>query len=502
MTSNIQQYLTQILTCQKTYEPDVQHPQNIERLNTLSGLSEYFLATIGPTFGKDDDVHPLSSDVSRGVGGSPKIAWCRFTDKNRSKSAQRGLYVVLLFSEGGETCFLSLNQGTDGIEGGVRQLLDSRVAKARQIIGAGPLSQLELEIDLNTSVGRGKNYELGHICGYRYSIKDLPTDEKIIADLKTLLNLLTIAYSNETEIMNSSSQFSKNQSTTDEGNPIHQLALDLNWSIEKTTEMVEALNGSKRQVILGGPPGTGKTFAAEKIAAFLVGDTEHIDIVQFHPSYGYEDFVEGLRPVPSSNGGFEFQRTPGKILKVAAKIDGDGIEPGDGQSRVLIIDEINRANIARVFGELMYLLEYRDKSIGLMLEDRKFSLPSNLIIIGTMNTADRSTRSLDIAMRRRFSFFELLPDGEILKKFYKGTSNKNEIGPELFSGFELLNKKLRDDLDKHFMVGHSYFMTTQMDPKRLRSIWNQEVFPLIEEYFFDNDDRTSEYSLNSFWPSV
>jgi 5-methylcytosine-specific restriction protein B len=190
------------------------------------------------------------------------------------------------------------------------------------------------------------------------------------------------------------------------------------------------------------------------------------------------------------------------VPRISAQIDGDDEVEGDDHARVLIIDEINRANIARVFGELMYLLEYRNKSIRLMLEDKKFSLPSNLIIIGTMNTADRSTRSLDIAMRRRFSFFELLPDVEILRKFYNSDEHTNELGQELFDGFESLNNKLRSDLDKHFMVGHSYFMENHMDAKKIKTIWRQEVFPLIEEYFFDNDDRTAEYSINSFWPSV
>ena len=327
-------------------------------------------------------------------------------------------------------------------------------------------------------------------------------EDELVTDLKNLLNLLTIAYSNETEIMNSSNIPNKNQLITDDTNQIHQLALELNWTVSQTSEIVDLLNEKKRQVILGGPPGTGKTFAAEKIAHYLVGHSDFVELVQFHPSYGYEDFVEGLRPTAMPNGGFEFRRVPGVIPKLAALIDGNDEIVGDDHARVLIIDEINRANIARVFGELMYLLEYRDKSIRLMLEDRKFSLPSNLIVIGTMNTADRSTRSLDIAMRRRFSFFELLPDVEILKKFYADSSNTNNLGQELFDGFESLNSKLRADLDKHFMVGHSYFMEPTMNVQRLRNIWNQEVFPLIEEYFFDNDDRTSEYSLNAFWPSV
>jgi MoxR-like ATPase len=499
---DIQQMIDKIMACQVQYERNVQHPNNVERLNLLSTLSQEILNSIGPTFGASNSLHPISSDVSRGVGGSPKIAWCRFTDKNRSKSAQRGLYIVLLFSEGGESCFLSLNQGTDGIEGGVRNLLKKRVVTARQLLGSSALSGLELVIDLNTSVERGRNYELGHICGYRYLKSALPTHDEFISNLENLLALLTTAYTNEKLIMNSSPHPNPEQQLSNDDDPIEQLAKDLSWSKAQTAEMIEALCGKKRQVILGGPPGTGKTFAAEKIANFLVGNPDYVEVVQFHPSYGYEDFVEGLRPSPLPNGGFEFKRSPGVIPKLSALIDGDEDTEGDDHARVLIIDEINRANIARVFGELMYLLEYRDKSIRLMLDGREFSLPSNLIIIGTMNTADRSTRSLDIAMRRRFSFFELLPDVEILKKFYLDPSNKNELGQELFNGFETLNNKLRNDLDKHFMVGHSYFMNTEMNAKRLRTIWSQEVFPLIEEYFFDNDDRTAEYSINSFWPSV
>lgn len=502
MNTDVQQILRKIMDCQGQYDRDAKHPNNIERLNFLSALSQVVLQSIGPTFGSSNYPHSLSSDISRGVGGSPKVSWCRFTDKQRSKSAQRGLYVVLLFSEGGETCFLSLNQGTDGIKGGVRNLLKIRVSRAHQILGSSAIHGLELEIDLNTSVSRGKNYELGHICGYRYSKSALPTKAQLIHDLENLLSFLAIVYSNEELIMKSLTSSHSDPEPSNNENPLEQLAIELNWSVSRTAEMIDALNGNKRQVILGGPPGTGKTFAAERIAKFLVGSDDYIEIVQFHPSYGYEDFVEGLRPAPLPNGGFEFIRTPGVIAKLCALIDGNDEIEGDDRARVLIIDEINRANIARVFGELMYLLEYRDKSIRLMLEDKKFSLPSNLIIIGTMNTSDRSTRSLDIAMRRRFSFFELLPDVEILRKFYEDSFKNNRIGEELFNGFEALNFKLRSDLDKHFMVGHSYFMAPEMDAQKLRTIWNQEVFPLIEEYFFDNDEKTSEYSFNLFWPSV
>ena len=464
----------------------------------LQQLRSLLVTDCDSQFGQLPHVYTTFGDFSRGVGGAPRVGWCRLADPIRSPSAQRGIYIVLLFSEGGESCFLSINQGTENIS---RQILKARVELMRGIIGIENLSNMELAIDLKTGPGRGRNYENGHVCGYKYSKDSLPSQESLITDVNQLLQLLATLYDNEETIMNMNKPHddSVNDSETDE--KMQQLAKSLSWTVQRTSEIVQSLKGSKKQIILGGPPGTGKTHSAEILAEFFVKDSSHIKIVQFHPSYGYEDFMEGLRPVAIPAGGFEFRRVPGVIPTLSSLIDGDSDGPGDGETRVLIIDEINRANISRVFGELMYLLEYRNKSIQLMLADEEFSLPENLIIIGTMNTADRSTRSLDIAMRRRFSFFELLPDVDVLKKFYK-SGPKNELGDELFTGFENLNKKLLGDLDKHFTIGHSYFMTDTMNKAQMRNTWSQEIFPMIEEYFFDQEDRISEYSLNTFWPSV
>jgi hypothetical protein len=494
----IPKLIDQILDLQTTYAKEPALPQNIERLQLLQKLRDLLVIDCNPQFGKPPHVYTILGDFSRGVGGAPRVGWCRLADPIRSPSAQRGMYVVLLFAEGGESCFLSINQGTENIS---RQILRSRVELMRGLIGTENLSKMELAIDLKTGPGRGRNYENGHVCGFKYSKDSLPSQEALIADVNQLLQLLATLYDNEETIMsiNRTQDDSVDNSETDA--KMEHLAKALNWTVQRTSEIVKSLKGSKKQIILGGPPGTGKTHSAEILAEFFVKDSSHVKIVQFHPSYGYEDFMEGLRPVAIPAGGFEFRRVPGVIPTLASLIDGDSDGPGDGETRVLIIDEINRANISRVFGELMYLLEYRNKSIQLMLADEEFSLPENLIIIGTMNTADRSTRSLDIAMRRRFRFFELLPDVGILKKFYNGEP-KNELSDELFTGFESLNKKLLSDLDKHFTIGHSYFMTDTINKAQMRNIWDQEIFPLIEEYFFDQEDRISEYSINTFWPSV
>jgi 5-methylcytosine-specific restriction protein B len=282
-----------------------------------------------------------------------------------------------------------------------------------------------------------------------------------------------------------------------EGARMQALADSLNWTLEATRDVVDGVRGKKRQMILTGPPGTGKTFVAEKIGRFLTDDDpSKVRIIQFHQSYGYEDFVEGLRPVAKGGSGFEFDAVPGVLLNLCKQIE------DDGETRVLIIDEINRANIARVFGELLFLLEYRDKTIHLMLNDREFSLPDELIIIGTMNTADRNIRSLDVAMRRRFKFFELLPDETVLRKEYVRPSRTNSLGDALYNGFRALNEQLVRDIDRHHTIGHSYFLDKQMSGDVLRDIWKHEIYPLIEDYFFDQPETAERYTIESFWPDV
>src|SRR5258708_15308862 len=160
----------------------------------------------------------------------------------------------------------------------------------------------------------------------------------------------------------------------------------------------------KRQLIFYGPPGTGKTFVARRLGQFLAGDDDRIEIVQFHPSYAYEDFVQGYRPrIVNGQPGFELVDGALKRLADKARLAQD-------KTHILIIDEVNRGNLGKVFGELYYLLEYRDETISLLYSRESFTLPKNLLIISTMNTADRSIALLDAALRRRFYFVPFFPD--------------------------------------------------------------------------------------------
>jgi 5-methylcytosine-specific restriction endonuclease McrBC GTP-binding regulatory subunit McrB len=198
---------------------------------------------------------------------------------------------------------------------------------------------------------------------------------------------------------------------------------------------------------------------------------------------------------PAPHGaGITFAYKDGPILDLAKRIRADGMP------RVLIIDEINRANIARVFGELMFLLEYRDREIDLM-SHKRFALPPELYIIATMNTADKSTRVMDVALRRRFDFFTVPPDRRILEHHYAGGAD-NHLGDELYDGFDALNAKLREDLDEHRLIGHSYFMADEFDVVELRRRWERQIKPLLDEYFFDTPDAVDTYSMGEFWPSA
>ena len=183
---------------------------------------------------------------------------------------------------------------------------------------------------------------------------------------------------------------------------LQSLADELLFGIEYLHE-IEKLLDDKRQVIFQGPPGTGKTFVARKLANCLSGPEGHVRLVQFHPSYAYEDFVQGYRPaLIDGQPGFKLRNGP--LLEAAEKARA---EPD--AKHFLVIDEINRGNLSKVFGELYFLLEYRDEEMRLLYADEPFSLPNNLYIIGTMNTADRSIALVDLALRRRFHFVESTP---------------------------------------------------------------------------------------------
>jgi 5-methylcytosine-specific restriction protein B len=215
-------------------------------------------------------------------------------------------------------------------------------------------------------------------------------------------------------------------------------------------------------------------------------------IVQFHQSYGYEDFVQGIRPQTSEAG----QLTYGVRDGIFKRFCEDATMRPDSPF-VIIIDEINRGNISRIFGELLYLLEYRDKEIALPYageDDPPFSIPRNVHMIGTMNTTDRSLAQIDYALRRRFFFYQLLPvvDGKapVLERWLARQDLAPRVRDRLLSLFVALNQGVQRELGEQFQVGHSYLMTPGIGTDvGLRLIWRRSVMPLLSEYFYNYRNR-------------
>ena len=251
---------------------------------------------------------------------------------------------------------------------------------------------------------------------------------------------------------------------------------------------IEALLDDKRQVIFQGPPGTGKTYVARELADCLAGAKERVRLVQFHPSYAYEDFVQGFRPaLRDGQAGFELRDGP--LVDAAKRAQA---EPE--AKHFLVIDEINRGNLAKVFGELYFLLEYRDAELRLLYSDKPFTLPDNLYIIGTMNTADRSIALVDLALRRRFHFVEFHPDKPpvqgVLRRWLKRDA------PEMSWVADLVDRANEKLDDRQAAIGPSYFMKSDLDDNKVRLIWEHNVRPYVEEHLYGAHDRLAEFDLD------
>ncbi len=289
----------------------------------------------------------------------------------------------------------------------------------------------------------------------------------------------------------------------------------------------------KKQIILYGPPGTGKTWHAKNLLSRDEEKINKIDFVTFHPSFGYEEFIEGLRPNTDENGSLtfhihdgifkQFAQTACNILFKEAGIDKQWLPEGniprlddDEKIRIreaapnvpfyLVIDEINRGDISRIFGELITLLE-ADKRYGevneitttLPYSKTSFAIPPNLYLVGTMNTADKSIALVDTALRRRFGFIEMMPDYELLHRLFAGVPDEVKPVAELaISLLEEINIRIRNRYDRDHQIGHSYLVplkdakTNDEAVKILHSAWYYEILPLLQEYFYDSPKKLHE----------
>ncbi len=272
-------------------------------------------------------------------------------------------------------------------------------------------------------------------------------------------------------------------------------------------EVVSCLN-EKRQVIFFGPPGTGKTYIAQKLIAWLAPEEEQRDIVQFHPSYSYEDFVLGFRPFLTEGKDLAYQLQRGPLLRLAQRAAANP----DRDVR-LLIDEINRGNLPRIFGELLFLLEYRNQKISLMyapppglreaddpIDDHgRFALPDKLWLVGTMNTADRSIGLIDAALRRRFHFVPFFPNEGplrgLLRRWLEDTQTPEM--QQVADWVDRLNERLRERFGRHLQVGHSYFMRETLTLEDVERIWATDIMPFLEDQLFDQEAELRHFTLDA-----
>jgi 5-methylcytosine-specific restriction protein B len=253
---------------------------------------------------------------------------------------------------------------------------------------------------------------------------------------------------------------------------------------EETADELHDLLLERRQIILYGPPGTGKTHVARRLGRWLAGlaepPPEQLTVIQFHPAYSYEEFIEGIRPESRERGGryhVEYPVRPGIFVRFCRAAEGI-----DGPC-VFVIDEINRGNVARIFGELMLLLEYRDESVPLPYSGERFRIPPNVHLIGTMNTADRSIALVDFALRRRFHFFRFAAAPDL---FDRWLARRPSSLPYLGALYRRLANEAIDDPD--FAIGPSAFMR-DLDEAGLARLWRRTVMPYLEEYYVDQPAR-------------
>lgn len=262
------------------------------------------------------------------------------------------------------------------------------------------------------------------------------------------------------------------------------------YMTEAKYDRLAAVLKKKKNIILQGAPGVGKTFAAKRLAYSMMGevDDSRIEYIQFHQNYSYEDFMMGYKPV---DDGFELKY--GIFYRFCQKA-----ENHLDKDYFFIIDEINRGNMSKIFGELLMLIEpdYRGNKITLAYNGLSFSVPKNLHIIGMMNTADRSLAMIDYALRRRFSFFDMEPgfDSEGFIHYQNGFSN--DTFNSLVERVKELNREIMNDksLGKGFCIGHSYFCNMDdCSEEWLKDIVDFDILPMLSEYWFDDSTKLQHW---------
>jgi MoxR-like ATPase len=451
----------------------------------------------------------INVQISVGQGAWTKTPWIALLDDRETTSTQRGIYVAFLIAEDLSVTYLTLNQGMTeprnrlGQSGAVEEML--------RVAGTARLALHDLEyrdfsldnqIDLRSSTSAAKNYEVGTIAHLALPSGALPTDAEIEEHLDSILT----GYEQVLEArIGTNEKNVKIEDNEDQGSSAEIYTIDdaLKELFLERADIERYIDvwSLKKNLILQGAPGVGKSFIARRLAYVLIGfrDDTKVQTVQFHQSYSYEDFVQGYRP--DGHGGFE--RRNGTFFEFREK----ALENPTSRF-VLIIDEINRGNLSKIFGELMLLIEsdkrhpeWASRLAYAHDEDPDFYVPENLFILGMMNTADRSLSLVDYALRRRFAFISMQPLFGVPKfrEHLLSHGVPERLANRLISRMGELNQAIAADrinLGPGFRIGHSFFTPIQevVDADAwYRRVIETEIYPLLEEYWFDEPENADQW---------
>lgn len=446
--------------------------------------------------------------VSVGRGGWTKTPWIALLDNRETTTTQHGIYPVFLIAEDLSITHLTLNQGMTDLRNGLGQKGAEqemvRVAQAvRPMVADLAEAGFELDnnIDLRSDTSRAKNYEIGTIAHIALSSADLPDDSIVCRYISDLL----AAYDHLIKVKTKPADETEDLFQGAEKDPVELYSIEdavaeLFLEEQDVARYLEIWS-EKKNLILQGAPGVGKSFIARLLAYALIGyrDDRKVQAVQFHQSYSYEDFVQGYRP----NGGMGFERKDGAFYEFRARAMRD-----PGGKYVFIIDEINRGNLSKIFGELMLLIESdkRNPNWATRLayatdDDSDFYVPENLYILGMMNTADRSLSLVDYALRRRFAFVAMEPlyGSPKFRAHLTAHGVPDDYVNRIVTRMGELNQAIRSDrtnLGPGFQIGHSFFTPTKQvtDPEDwYRRVVETEIYPLLGEYWFDSPETADQW---------
>jgi hypothetical protein len=446
----------------------------------------------------------LLVSISVGQGNWAAVPWIALLDTRVTHSTQEGVYVAFLITTRLDRIFLTLNQGTTNL---VRDL-GQREAQKRMLDVAGKTRALipdlavagfvlDNEINLAGEGWLAKNYEIGTIAHVDFNANEIPRDERINELLEAVLD----AYDKVIDVP-SAEPPEPGGDTPQTFEPYGmENALSELFLEQPAIERLLAIWAAKKNLILQGAPGVGKSFVAKRLAYLLLEgkDTGRVETVQFHQSYSYEDFVQGYRP--DGKGGFTLR--DGVFHRFCEKAS---LSPG--RPHVFVIDEINRGNLSKILGELMLLIERDKRGPGWATtltyskpDEPRFFVPENLYLLGMMNSADRSLSIVDYALRRRFSFELLEPmfSSDRFQDFLVHYGIPKEIVALIVARMTALNQAICEDrvnLGPGYRVGHSFFVPPEdfeYDPGWYRLVIETEIHPLLGEYWVDDPDKVDSW---------